>query len=43
MADAIMAITANLAMKHKKRIEFKPEWFDYKSDAVPETDKSVLA
>jgi len=43
MADAIMAITANLAMKHKKRIEFKPEWFDYESDAVPETDTSIPA
>lgn len=38
MADAIMAITANLAMKHKKHIEFKPEWFDYKEDATPEAD-----
>ena len=34
MGDAIMAMTANLAMKHKTRIEFKPEWFDPKSDAV---------
>lgn len=42
MADAIMALTANLAMKHKKRIVFKEEWFDYKSDAVPETDPQVL-
>lgn len=38
MADAIMAITANLAMKHKIRIEFKPEWFDPESDATPEDD-----
>ena len=38
MADAIMALTANLAMKHKKRIEFKPEWFDAASDACPEED-----
>jgi hypothetical protein len=36
MADAIMALTANLAMKHKKRIVFKEEWFDASSDAVPE-------
>jgi predicted dehydrogenase len=41
MADAIMALTANLAMKHKKRITFKDEWFDADSDAVPETDEQV--
>ncbi|MEX2026198.1 MAG: Gfo/Idh/MocA family oxidoreductase, partial [Pirellulaceae bacterium] len=38
MGDAIMALTANLAMKHKKRIEFKPDWFDPDSPAVPEED-----
>ena len=38
MADAIMALTANLAMKHKKRIEFKPEWFDASSDSCPENE-----
>ncbi|MAT15359.1 MAG: dehydrogenase [Planctomyces sp.] len=38
MADAIMAITANLAMKHKIRIPFKKEWFDPESDATPEAD-----
>ncbi len=42
MADAIMAITANLAMKHQRRIEFRPEWFDWQSDAVPETDVAEL-
>lgn len=42
MADAIMALTANLAMKHKKRIEFKAEWFDFESDAAPETDSEIL-
>lgn len=42
MADAIMALTGNLAMKYKKRIEFKPEWFDPKSDAAPETDPEVV-
>lgn len=38
MADAIMALTSNLAMKYQKRIEFKPEWFDASSDACPEED-----
>ena len=41
MADAIMAMTANLAMLHKKRIVFKKEWFDPTSDAVPETDEQI--
>jgi len=42
MKDAIMALTSNLAMKHKKRIAFKPEWFDADSDAVPETDPEII-
>lgn len=42
MADAIMALTSNLAMKHKKRIVFKEEWFDPENPAVPETDKDVV-
>ncbi len=42
MADAIMALTSNLAMKYKKRIVFKPEWFDPDNDAAPETDKEVV-
>ena len=41
MADAIMALTCNIAMKTKKRVEFKPEWFDPDSPAAPETDKEV--
>ena len=42
MADAIMALTANLAMTHRKRVNFKPEWFDPASDAVPENDPDVI-
>lgn len=42
MADAIMALTANLAMKYQKRIVFKDEWFDPASDAVPETDPDII-
>ena len=38
LVDAAIALTANLAMKHKQRIEFKPEWFDPASDAAPEKD-----
>ena len=43
MADAIMAFAANLAMLHKKRIVFKPEWFDPNDPAVPETDEQIPA
>ena len=43
MGDAIMALTANMAMKLKKRIEFKESWFDPKSDDVPEKDPQVIA
>ena len=41
MADAIMALTANLAMQRRRRIEFRTEWFDPDSDAVPEEDEQV--
>jgi len=41
MADAIMALTANLAMAHQKRIVFKDEWFDPNNPAVPETDDQI--
>lgn len=40
LADAVIALTSNLAMRHNARIEFKPEWFDPDSPAVPEADFS---
>ncbi|HEX4145823.1 MAG TPA: Gfo/Idh/MocA family oxidoreductase [Pirellulales bacterium] len=36
MADAIIALTTNLAIEKQQRIEFKPEWFDIHSDETPE-------
>ncbi len=36
MADAILALTANLAMAERKRIEFKPEWFKAESGEAPD-------
>jgi predicted dehydrogenase len=42
MKDAIMALTSNLAMKHKKRITFKDEWFDADNPACPETDPEIV-
>jgi predicted dehydrogenase len=40
MADAIIALTANMAMNRKnpKRIKFDADWFDPASDKVPETE-----
>jgi predicted dehydrogenase len=35
MADAIVALTANHAMRTRQRIEFKEAWFDPKSEEVP--------
>ncbi|QDT64438.1 Gfo/Idh/MocA family protein [Calycomorphotria hydatis] len=43
MADAVMALTANLAMKHKTRIEFRDEWFDPENPATPEEDVPKMA
>lgn len=41
MADAIMALTSNLAMDAQRRIAFKPEWFDPESPATPEKDPDI--
>jgi predicted dehydrogenase len=38
MADAIIALTSNLAMKKRQRIEFQEEWFDATSPAVPDPE-----
>ncbi|OWK36229.1 Gfo/Idh/MocA family protein [Fimbriiglobus ruber] len=37
MADAILALTANMAMKKRQRIEFEHGWFDADSPDAPET------
>ncbi|UCD27513.1 MAG: Gfo/Idh/MocA family oxidoreductase [Planctomycetota bacterium] len=41
LADAVVALCANIAMKTDKRIEFKPEWFDPYSEATPEAEYGV--
>ncbi|MBY0233313.1 MAG: Gfo/Idh/MocA family oxidoreductase [Gemmataceae bacterium] len=42
MADAVLALTANRAMRERRRIEFLPEWFDASPgrDEVPDDPKS---
>ena len=37
LADAVIALTSNLAMKEKRRVEFEEAWFDWKSPEVPKT------
>lgn len=41
LADAVIALTSNLAMKKQQRIVFDPEWFDYRSPKVPEGTPQV--
>ncbi len=36
LADAVIALTSNIAMRQKRRIEFDPRWFDYQSPETPE-------
>ncbi len=36
LADAVIALTSNLAMRQNRRIDFDPKWFDYKSRETPE-------
>ena len=32
----MIALTTNMAVREKRRIEFKKEWFDIDSDETPE-------
>jgi hypothetical protein len=41
LADAVIALSSNLAMRQNRRVEFDPDWFDYKSDKVPNGDTSL--
>jgi predicted dehydrogenase len=43
LADAVIALTSNLAMQQKRRIEFQESWFDYKSPEVPEGAERTIA
>ncbi|MEX0611430.1 MAG: gfo/Idh/MocA family oxidoreductase, partial [Pirellulales bacterium] len=36
LADAVIALTSNLAIAKGERIEFKPEWFDVNRSETPE-------
>ncbi len=41
LADAVIALTSNIAMREKRRIEFDPAWFDWQSPKTPEGDVTV--
>jgi hypothetical protein len=36
LADAVIALTTNIAARLGESVEFDPAWFDVKSDATPE-------
>lgn len=38
LADAVIALTSNIAMRKKLRVDFKPEWFEWNNPATPEKD-----
>lgn len=38
MADAIIALTSNISMRKRSRIEFEDAWFDPTTEAVPDAD-----
>jgi predicted dehydrogenase len=41
MADAILALTSNIAMARHQRIEFEQDWFKADSDKAPDKDVSL--
>jgi len=43
LADAVIALTSNICMRQKRRIEFEEAWFDPTSDAVPDKSSGDLA
>jgi hypothetical protein len=38
LADAVIALTSNIAARDRRRIEFRDGWFNPGSDAVPEQE-----
>ena len=42
LADAVIALTSNLAMQKQDRIEFLDDWFQFDSDATPDESEADL-
>ena len=43
LGDAVIALTSNLAMRQKRRIDFDPKWFDWQSPEAPENTSNQVA
>ena len=43
LGDAVIALTSNIAMREKRRIEFDPRWFDWQAPEVPESSPGQVA
>jgi predicted dehydrogenase len=41
LADAVIALTSNIATRQKRRIEFDSRWFDYESPEVPDGSSAI--
>jgi predicted dehydrogenase len=41
MADAIIALTTNIAIRENRRIDFDPKWFEIDKDDTPENEPPV--
>jgi hypothetical protein len=42
LADAVIALSSNIAMRQKRRIEFDPRWFNHESSEVPEGAPAIV-
>src|SRR5690606_37112220 len=43
LADAVMALTANVAMRSKKPTSFQDSWYDPASEETPDSEIAALA
>lgn len=43
LADAVVALSSNLAMRQQRRIEFDSRWFEANDDAVPDKSEKDLS
>jgi predicted dehydrogenase len=41
LADAVIALSSNIAMRQNRRIEFDPRWFEYRSPEVPDGPATI--
>jgi len=41
LADAVIALTSNFAMRQKRRIDFDSRWLDYQSPETPGGSSAV--